>query len=127
MESYQLTIEPKAPAPGGRPSRNPPKTRRFHVTYLAHLCANAWWSGGQAAADATRPAWLLFAATERAARPFVANLQTGHRAALVPYRPDGTFTPSPVAQLELLKSAGYRFLWQRLTGGPEGPLALVTA
>ena len=53
--------------------------------------------------------------------------QTGHRAALVPYRPDQTFTPSPLAQVELLKSTGYRFLWQRLTGGPDGPQALVTA
>jgi hypothetical protein len=127
MESYQLEIEPKTPAQTARRSRHPPKTRRFQVTYLAHLCANAWWSGGQAAADATRPVWLLVAATERAARPFVANLQTGHRAVLVPYRPDQTFTPSPLAQMELLKSAGYRFLWQRLTGGPDGPLALVTA
>jgi hypothetical protein len=127
MESYQLVIEPKTPAQTARRSRHPPKTRRFQVTYLAHLCANAWWSGGQAAADATRPVWLLVAATERAARPFVANLQTGHRAVLVPYRPDQTFTPSPLAQMELLKSAGYRFLWQRLTGGPDGPLALVTA
>jgi hypothetical protein len=127
MESYQLIIEPKTPAQGARQSRHPPKTRRFQVTYLAHLCANAWWSGGQATADATRPVWLLIAATERAARPFVANLQTGHRAVLAPYRPDQTFTPSPLAQIELLKSAGYRFLWQRLTGGPDGPVALVTA
>lgn len=128
MESYQLVIEPKAPAAARtRRSGQPLKTRRFQVSYLAHLCANAWWSGGQAAADATRPAWLLFTATERAARPFVANLQTGHRAALVPYRPDQAFTPTPVAQMELLKSAGYRFLWQRLTGGPDGTLVLVTA
>lgn len=127
MESYQLIIEPKTPASTTRRSRHPPKTRRFQVTYLAHLCANAWWSGGQAAADATRPVWLLIAASERAARPFVANLQTGHRAVLVPYRPDQTFTPSPLAQIELLKSAGYRFLWQRLTGGPDGPQVLVTA
>ncbi len=127
MESYQLIIEPKTPAQAARRCRPLPKTRRFQVTYLAHLCANAWWSGGQSAADATRPVWLLIAATERAARPFVANLQTGHRAALVPYRPDQTFIPSPLAQMELLKSAGYRFLWQRLNGGPDGPLALVTA
>jgi hypothetical protein len=32
-----------------------------------------------------------------------------------------------VAHLELLKSAGYRMLWQRLVGGPDGPLAIVTA
>src|SRR5690349_6905204 len=122
MESYVLVIEPRSPAAHATRRNAPTKTRRFQVTYLAHLCANAWWSGGQAAADATRPAWLLFAATERAARPFVANLQTGHRAALVPYHPDATFTPSPVAQIELLKSAGYRFIWQRVTGGAEGTL-----
>jgi hypothetical protein len=127
MESYQLVIEPKTPEAARSRRTTPPKTRRFQVSYLAHLCANAWWSSGQTVADTTRPAWLLFAATERAARPFVANLQTGHKAALVPYRPDQAFTPSPVAQVELLKSAGYRFLWQRLTGGADGPLALVTA
>jgi hypothetical protein len=127
MESYQLIIEPKPSAARTTRRNASTKTRRFQVTYLAHLCANAWWSGGQSVAYATRPAWLLFAATERAARPFIANLQTGHRAALVPYRPDATFQLSPVAQLELLKSAGYRFLWQRLTGGAAGPQALVTA
>ncbi len=126
MESYELVIEPKTSTAPTRRRRAPAKTRAFRVVYLAHLCANAWWPGGQAAADTTRPVWLMFTASERAARPFVANLQTGHRAALVPYRPNG-YSPAPVATLELLKSAGYKFLWQRLVGGAEGPLALVTA
>lgn len=128
MDSWQLVIEPQAAAAATTRRRGtPPKSRRFQVSYLAHICANGWWSGGQATADATRPVWLVCAGTERATRPFVANLQTGHRAALVPYRPDQALTPSPVARIELLKSAGYRFLWQRLTGGSDGPLVLVTA
>jgi hypothetical protein len=69
----------------------------------------------------------MLAGTERSIRPVIANLQTGHRAMLRRYHDSlGCDTP-PVAHLELLKSAGYRMLWQRLVGGPDGPLAIVTA
>jgi hypothetical protein len=78
-------------------------------------------------ADAVRPIWLMFAATERAARPFVANLQTGHRAAVVAAASTPYGSPRPIAHFELLKSAGYKFVWQRITGRQDGPLALVTA
>jgi hypothetical protein len=128
MRSYELVIEPRPPAaPLGSAPRAPTKTRAFRATYLAHICANPWRPGGEASADATRPAWLLFAAPERAARPFVANLQTGHRALLQPYDAGGGWRGGSPVALELLKSAGYRFLWQRVPGGAAGAVALVTA
>jgi hypothetical protein len=128
MRSYELVIEPKPPAaPRGSAPRVPTKTRAFRATYLAHICANPWRPGGEASAETTRPVWLLFAAPERAARPFVANLQTGHRALLQPYEAAGGGRGGSPVAVELLKSAGYRFLWQRVPGGPAGPVALVTA
>jgi hypothetical protein len=107
--------------------RAPAKTRQFRAQYLAHIVANDWWSGGQAITETTRPVWLMLASTERAIRPVIANLQTGHRAMLRRYHDSLGYDTAPVAHLELLKSAGYRMLWQRLVGGPDGPLAVVTA
>ena len=127
MPSFELVIEPKAPA-GGRagPPRAAPKSRAFRAQYLAHVCARGWWPGDEGSSDATRPAWLLCAASARAARPFVANLQTGHRALLTPYHAGGSWAAGPPVALELRKSAGYRFLWQRVPAA-GGVQALVTA
>jgi hypothetical protein len=128
MPSYELIIEPAAPSQKRtRPARAPAKTRQFRAQYLAHIVANDWWSGGQAITETTRPVWLMLAGTERAIRPVIANLQTGHRAMLRRYHDSLGYDTASVAHLELLKSAGYRMLWQRLVGGPDGPLATVTA
>jgi hypothetical protein len=128
MPSYELIIEPAALSQKRtRPARAPAKTRQFRAQYLAHIVANDWWAGGQAITESTRPVWLMLAGAVRAIRPVIANLQTGHRALLRRYHDSLSYDTAPVAHLELLKSAGYRMLWQRLVGGPDGPLAIVTA
>lgn len=129
--SLELVIEPKdAPAPKAgtrrrKPPKTPPKTREFRATLLGYVGANAHWSGG-GTSENIRPIYLGLAATEGAMRPFVANLRTGRRAVVQTYDPHPNWSRAPVGHLEILKSAGYEILDQRVSGGPEGPVLLTT-
>ncbi|HMA37993.1 MAG TPA: hypothetical protein VKY74_26320 [Chloroflexia bacterium] len=129
MPSYELVIEPKTPAAPGKSRRAQaePKTRQFHAQLLAYVTANAWWEGGQANTDNVRPVWLMLAATERAARPFVSNLQAGYRATIQPCRDALTWGGSPEGYLELLKSAGYRYITLKLKGMASDTVSVMTA
>jgi hypothetical protein len=128
--SLELVIEPKdvpPPKPGTRrkPPKTPPKTREFRATLLGYIGANALWPGG-GTGDNIRPVYLGLAATEAAMRPFLANLRGGRRAIVQHYDPHPGWGRSPLGHVEVLKSAGYQVLEQRVAGGPEGPVTLAT-
>src|SRR5690242_15179969 len=129
MPSYELVIEPKTPvAPSkSRRARAEPKTRQFHAQLLAYVAANAWWEGGQANTENVRPVWLMLVATERAARPFVSNLQAGHRATIQPCHDSLAWGTNPEGYVELLRSAGYRYLTLKLKGLASDTVSVITA
>ena len=60
-----------------------------------------------------RPVWVMFAAGDQEIRPFIANVAAGRKAALVEPRGDINRGKG----LELLRSAGYRFTFQREAEG----------
>jgi hypothetical protein len=129
MPSYELVIEPKTPAAPSKAQRAPaePKTRQFHAQLLAYVAANAWWEGGQANTETVRPVWLMLAVTERAARPFVSNLQAGCRATIQPCHDSLAWGASPEGAIELLRSAGYRYLTLKLKGLASDTVSVITA
>lgn len=101
------------------------KGRVFRALHLAHLTADALWEGGMTDTDAIRPVWLMIGGSETEIRPFVTNLMLGKKAEMV-----GRFR-NETKRFELLKSAGYQYIWQRIPEkGPDGRIdvrAIVTA
>lgn len=89
------------------------KTRSFKAMLLAHVEADALWSGGLTDTETIRPVWMILAGTDNELRPFVANLQTGRKAE----RLKGTHWKKVDSRFETLKSAGYQFSWQRTSHG----------
>lgn len=102
-----LTIENK-------PTKNG-KTRQFSATLLGYIKADMLWEGGRTDTKAIRPVALWVGGSEAALRPFLANLKTGRKANIVTAnrwrhnQSDG--------QIEMLRSAGYDYVWQKLAGG----------
>lgn len=104
----------------GKKRRKANKTRVFRALHLAHFEANALWGGS---AETIRPVWIMVGGSEAEIRPFVANLQLGKKFELRErYQSE---------QFELLRSARYQYLWQRIYDRtPEGFVdakAIVTA
>ena len=97
--AYTLTI---APAKGR-------KGRTFRAHLFNYLTANSLWDCG-AVDKARRPVYLAYAATDQEARAFTANLRTGRRAIVrnVHGGTDGT--------IEVLKTSGHRFVFERRSG-----------
>ena len=91
------------------------KGRSFQGYLAAHLCADALWSGGEAATDNLRPVWAVIFGSEGEIRPLIANLRMGKKAIFgdnnrYNYR-------RKTDKLEFLKSGRYSSSQQRF---PEG-------
>ena len=102
---YTLTIAPKKGAKG----------RTFRAFLLSYLTANSLWDCGSTD-KAKRPVYLAFAATDQEARAFTANLRTGRRAVV------GNAYGHDEGAIEVLKTSGHRFVFQR-----RGGATIVTA
>lgn len=89
------------------------KGRSFTAALLAYILADNLWQGGKHDEN-YRPAWMMIAASEHEATPFVENLRAGRRAVLADGSKQRNNKP---AIFECLRSAGYRFEAQR---HPEG-------
>ena len=90
------------------------KGRAFRGYELASVRADRLWSGGETdTGEIERPVWVMFAAGDQEIRPFIANVAAGRKAALVEPRGDINRGKG----LELLRSAGYRFTFQREAEG----------
>lgn len=108
-----FVIEP----PGRRQSG---KGRIFEVYALNYGLANEAWKPLSESPDHRhRPVYLAFAATEQAARAFTANLMKG-RPFVAMSRHGGRD-----AELEMPRSAGYRWMHQRAEGGVTITTALL--
>lgn len=93
---------------------NSKKSRAFRAVLLAHVEADALWAGGATGTDTTRPVWMMLAGTDSELRAFTANLQGGRKAEL---RSKNSYSSRVEGRFELLKSAGYQFVWQRASAG----------
>jgi hypothetical protein len=101
-----------APKPGK-------KGRSFTAVLLASVEADLLWSGGMTDTDNQRPVWAMFGGSENELRAFMANLMSG-RIAVFP-KSNG-YSRSRDECVEILRSAGYRIVWQREA---EGALATI--
>jgi len=97
--AYTLTIEPAK----GR------KGRTFRAHLFNYLTADSLWEGG-AAGKSHRPVYLTYAGTDQEVRAFTANLRTGRRAVVRDAYGHGDGT------IEILKSSGHRFVFERSNG-----------
>ena len=88
------------------------KGRVFSALCLATVEAKALWAGGYG--DDMRPVWSMFAGSDTELRAFVANLQMGKKAVFLR---DSRYSYRKSDKLELLKSAGYVYTWQREAEG----------
>lgn len=95
------------------------KGRAFTGTCLANVEADSLWPGGLTDTKSERPVWAMFVGSEKELRPFIANLRLGRQASIVGER---SYYRKKDPTIEFLKTAGYRFTWQR-----EGSDAIVTA
>lgn len=82
--------------------------RSFRATCLAYVRADKFWQEGRG--DALRPIWAMFAGSDAEVRAFAANIRAGRRAVFASERGRSMSSAPPV---ELLRSAGYEFSWQR--------------
>ena len=98
----EVRIEPKVAGKG----------RTFCATFLASASADALWNAGATeTGDIERPVFAVFAGSDAELRPFVANLMLGRRGLVSNgYR-------RKAKGFEFLKSAGFRYLWQREAEG----------
>jgi len=95
-----VRIEPKVAGKG----------RTFCATYLASASADMLWEGGETdTGDIERPVFAVFAGSDAELRPFVANLMLGRRGLVG----DNGYSRRAKKGFEFLKSAGFRYLWQR--------------
>ena len=85
------------------------KGRTFRGVLMGYITANRLWEAGETSTDKIRPVYISFACSEGESHPFVANLQMG-RCMIVDKGRHGD-------KIELLRSVGYDFLYQRMEGG----------
>jgi len=83
------------------------KGRTFSAACLATVEASGIWAVDRT--DDTRPLWAMFAGSDAELRAFAANLQMGKKAMFG----SGSNRSKRGDRLELLRSAGYAFAWQR--------------
>jgi len=126
MQSYDLVIQTEVKTKPGRKAPAIVKTREFSAAWLGHVTANDLWEGGSTGGNTVRPVYMSFGGSEASLRPLIANFQTGKRAVWrSPQDALQIWQSGDTGRVELLKSAGYRYVWQRISG--ERPLAVVTA
>lgn len=92
----EVTIEPATEGKG----------RSFRGVLLAHIEGDGWWASGSS--EVIRPVWAVFATSEGESRPFVANLRLGRLARTNPKSKHGA--------IELMRSADYEYMTQKLDG-----------
>lgn len=100
-----LTITPNdtdQDTPSAHPQR---KSRSFTVCQVCRITADDLWPGGAADTPTLRPIWLQLLGSNAAMQSFVANLRQGRPAQV------GAGRHPP--RIELLRSAGYAYHWQR--------------
>ena len=90
------------------------KGRTFRATLLASVEADSMWEGGLTGTDDARPVWAMFAASDAELRPFQANLATGRKIIV---GKEGSHYRRRSDKIELLKTAGYQYTWQREAEG----------
>jgi hypothetical protein len=120
-----LTIEKPtstAATPSKAKGNRKGKGREFSAELLAYVKADTFWSGGQTDTDNNRPIWAMLGGTEQELRSFIANIQMGQRAAL----PVKDYSRSAPTRFEWLKSGGYRYLWQKVSGLTNHPATSTT-
>lgn len=91
------------------------KGRSFEAILLAHVEADALWDGGSTGTDDYRPVWMVLTGSDSNLRAFVANLRMGRKAEIAS---SGYSRRRKGTRYELLRSAGYQYLWQRTSAGP---------
>ncbi|MEI8167138.1 MAG: hypothetical protein WCG26_12200 [Chloroflexales bacterium] len=102
---YYLTIETKRDDDTNEQAAQR-KGRSFRAVKLAHITADAFWSGGEAKDDDVRPVWISLAGTPRELQAFVMNLRSGRKADLsVAGKSD--YSRTKPTRYALLRSAGY--------------------
>lgn len=107
MTFQKLKIEPTA----GR------RGRTFSVALLNYITADSLWPLGYGGdRDIHRPVYLSYAGTEQEVTAFTANLRTGRKAKIY-----SEYDHHTAYAVEIPKSAGFRFVPQRLS---EGALAM---
>jgi hypothetical protein len=100
-----FAIEPKGGPHSG-------KGRSFSVYALNYALANrAWLPLSRSPENRHRPAYIAYAATEQESRAFTANLRKGR-----PFVAKSIYGGRD-AELDMPRSAGYRWLHQRVEGG----------
>lgn len=109
----QLVIETKQEKSETRRKRRwGGKGRSCATELLSLVCADACWDGG--GSDNLRPVFLQFAGSESETRAVWANLLIGKRALIE----SGNYNHSSIeAEVELLKTAGFQFTYQRMQVG----------
>ena len=88
------------------------KGRAFRAIELACVESDSLWEGGRTSTNNVRPIWIMLAGSDNELRPFVANLRMGKKAEV----PNG-YSRRNKDCIELLKSAGYNYTWQRMSEG----------
>jgi hypothetical protein len=86
------------------------KGRQFRANLMGYITADFLWEGGQADTQHIRPVYATLAGTEASLRPFLANIRKGRKADI---RKETTYRQETDGRLELLKTAGYEYIWQR--------------
>lgn len=102
-----LIAESGSPVAKGRRNRAR-KTHGFRAQLLAYAEADGLWDAGSAGTKVTRPVWMVLGCSEHEAGPFVANLQMGRAADMVPEQSWSSKVPE---RFEIQRSA--RFVYRR--------------
>ncbi len=116
MKTLTISLDTEQAA---RRRRYQSKGRCFRALKLAHVTCDALWEGS-GNGDTIRPVYIQLAGLETELRPVVANLRGGRKAEI-----EGEGSRSNPPKLELMKSAGYSWSWQR--GLDEQGACAVTA
>ena len=114
MQNLVITSKPTADG----------KTRQFSAILLAYMRADMLWEGGQANTNNLRPVYLVVAGTENGLRPFLANIRAWRKAEV--QSDTRRWSSRNATCMEVLKSAGYAYTWQRGDGARGGKQHLVT-
>lgn len=103
-----LIAESGSPVAQRRKNYGQRKTHGFRAQLLAYAEADGLWDAGSAGNKVTRPVWMVLGCSEHEAAPFVANLQMGRAADVVPEHSWSSKTPE---RFEIQRSA--RFVYRK--------------